>query len=73
MCTDMPRTPDTRPLDVIEAAREIDEPAFSPSEIAESVEVGETRVRQILNELETEGMVECKRFGSGKGWWLADP
>lgn len=57
--------------EILECIKSHPDPAVKSSEIAEEVGLTSTRVTQILNQLEEEGFVERKQFGSGLGWWIS--
>lgn len=58
--------------ELIQVIKSHPHPAVKASEVADEVGLTGTRVNQILGELEEEGLVRSKRFGSGKAWWVPD-
>lgn len=51
--------------------REHDEPVVKAEELSTVLDIGPQQCRDRLRELHTEGVVEFKRSGSGKVWWVA--
>jgi Mn-dependent DtxR family transcriptional regulator len=64
------RTATTTVEDIVTAAKTVDDPVFTAKEIAERVSVDAPRVRDYLNQMHQDGVVQFKRAGSGKVWWL---
>jgi len=58
--------------ELVDLVKSHDDPVVKSSEIAREVGLTGTRVNQILAELESDGLVKSKRFGSGKGWWVPE-
>ena len=58
--------------ELIAAVKSHDDPAVKVSELEESLGLTGTRINQLLNDLEEQGVVASKRFGSGRGWWVPD-
>jgi DNA-binding Lrp family transcriptional regulator len=55
---------------IVWAIKQANGPAASTSEIAEEVGLSTTQTRERLGELKRANIVESKKFGSGKGWWV---
>lgn len=58
--------------ELIEVIKTHPDRAVKASEVADEVGLTSTRVNQLLRELETDGLVQSKSFGSGLGWWVPD-
>jgi len=58
--------------DVKQAMREVDPPVVSPGYLAEHVEVGRERCRQILRDLEDDGLVTSEKVGSSNLYYITD-
>lgn len=56
--------------ELIQAVKRHPDPAVKSAEVAAEVGLTSTRVNELLGELERDGFLESKRFGSGKGWWI---
>lgn len=58
--------------ELIEAVKRHPDPAVKSSEVATEVGLTSTRINELLGQLEHQGFLESKRFGSGKGWWVVN-
>lgn len=56
--------------ELIQAVKSHPDPAVKARELSEQLGLSSTRISQLLNELEEDGMVMKKKFGSGYGWWV---
>lgn len=59
-------------VELVQAIKRHPDPAVKNSEVAAEVGLTSTRVNELLGELEEEGIVTSKRFGSGKAWWVSE-
>lgn len=65
------RTPEISDLDVIQAAKEINDPCFKTKEISEVLDVSDQTVRNHSEELVESGILGRKQVGSGYIYWIA--
>jgi len=60
--------------ELIEAVKSHSDPVVNAAELRDDIGLTDTRINQLLNELEENGIVESKQVGSGKAWWVpTDP
>ncbi|WP_247377894.1 winged-helix domain-containing protein [Halorientalis brevis] len=48
------------------------DPVLSAPEIADQLTIGEQGTYQRLQDLEDRGLVESKKIGQGRAWWITD-
>jgi len=56
--------------DVIDAAKEIDAPAFGVRDIAEQLPVGQESIRGKLGDLADEGVLVKRKIGNANVYWF---
>lgn len=50
----------------------LDGPIFSSGELAEHVRITRSGVHKRLDEMEDRSLVDSKRVGGGRAWWITD-
>ena len=58
--------------ELVSAIKSHPDPVVKPTELSKQLPLSSTRIGQLLNELEEDGVVTKKQFGSGYGWWIPD-
>ena len=56
--------------DIVDVARQIDDPAFGNVEVAEKLPIGAERTRAKLNKLVDTDILGCKRIGNANVYWF---
>nr|WP_282594271.1 winged helix-turn-helix domain-containing protein [Halorientalis brevis] len=64
-----PTVSDDKILTIIADATD---PVLSAPEIADQLTIGEQGTYQRLQDLEDRGLVESKKIGQGRAWWITD-
>jgi predicted transcriptional regulator len=70
--TEMPkgRSEKINGKDIVEAAKQINEPCFSSREIAEELSVSTQTVRNKIDGLIDDGVIASKKIGNASAYWL---
>ena len=64
------RTPEVTEIDIIKAAKRVDDPCFKVGEVAEMLDVSDQTIRNHTQDLLKNDIVEKKRVGSGYIYWV---
>jgi predicted ArsR family transcriptional regulator len=49
---------------------EAEDPVLSAPELAEELPISKTGVYKRLRDLDDRGLIDSKKFGQGKAWWI---
>lgn len=64
-----PRVSDSEILEVFAASSD---PVLSAKEVSEEIDIGERGTYQRLEELRDRNLVEDKKIGQARAWWITD-
>jgi predicted transcriptional regulator len=66
------RKPTVSDSEILSIFRESSDPALSTGEIADDLGMSQQGAYSRLSDLVDEGLIETKKFGQGRGWWLTE-
>jgi predicted ArsR family transcriptional regulator len=66
------RTPVVSDEQILECFVEADDPVLSAPELADELPISKTGVYKRLRDLDERGLIDSKKFGQGKAWWITD-
>jgi uncharacterized membrane protein len=66
------RKPVVTDKQILRLFTEADDPVLSAPELAEELPISKTGVYKRLRDLDERGLIDSKKFGQGKAWWITD-
>jgi len=66
------RKPTVSDKEVLEIFLEASDPALTTGEISQALDMSQQGAYSRLDDLVNRGLVETKKFGQGRGWWITD-
>ncbi|MFC4406397.1 helix-turn-helix domain-containing protein [Haloarchaeobius iranensis] len=66
------RKPTVSDREILGIFAETTEPVLSASEVADQLPIGQTGTYQRLRELHDRGLLDTKKVGQGRAWWITD-
>jgi len=66
------RTPVVSDKQILRCFTEADDPVLSAPELADELPISKTGVYKRLRDLDDRELIDSKKFGQGKAWWITD-
>jgi len=66
------RKPTVSDKEVLEIFIEASDPALTTGEVSAELGMSQQGAYSRLDDLVERGLVETKKFGQGRGWWITD-
>ncbi|QIO23073.1 helix-turn-helix domain-containing protein [Haloarcula sp. JP-L23] len=66
------RKPVVSDKQILELFIEADDPVVSAPELADELPISKTAVYKRLRDLDERGLIDSKKFGQGKAWWITE-
>jgi uncharacterized membrane protein len=66
------RKPVVTDKQILRLFTEADDPVLSAPELADELPISKTGVYKRLRDLDERGLIDSKKFGQGKAWWITD-
>jgi len=64
--------PKVKDYEIVQAIMDVDEPVASTTDIATRIDLSNVQIRERLDKLQQEGVLQSKPIGNSSAWWVAN-